>query len=181
MHTHVSLVLGVHAFNCPHARFQLHLNFLKILLGPVLRNGSAESFPGWSFVVPPSSLGCYFACHFLHRRLLFVRWVPVAPSIFQFIFSRPSSGCSLLLRSRLRAFSRPRRLLLLSSFRGYAGAGVWVCLIFPRRRARSGAVAGVCALGWWGTCMVRRCFLVVPVFVILDLQVCVCVCVCDFL
>ena len=26
--------------------------------------------------------------------------------------------------------------------------------------------------------MVRRCFLVVPVFVILDLQVCVCVCVC---
>ena len=63
---------------------------------------------------------------------------------FLFIFSRPSSGCSLLLRSRLRAFSRPRRLLLLSSFRGYAGAGVWVCLIFPRRRARSGAVAGVC-------------------------------------
>ena len=89
MHTHVSLVLGVHAFNCPHSRFQLHLTFLKILLGPILRNGSAESFPGWSFVVPPSSLGCFFACHFLHRRLLFVRWVPVAPSIFSSFSAGP--------------------------------------------------------------------------------------------
>ena len=42
-----------------------------------------------SFVVPLPSPGCYIACHCMHWRILFVRWVPVAPSIFSSFSAGP--------------------------------------------------------------------------------------------
>ena len=88
-----------------------------------------------------------------------------------------SFGRFLFLRGRLRASSCSCSLIFSSPFRGYAGAGVWVCLIFPRRPAR-GCSGCVCE---WVVVLLHS-----PVlrfggafFVTRDL-VCVCVCVCGW-